>query len=134
MRGIVLNSFTKNCDQSESTVPSNARFLPQFELPHGWQHGGWSNRTGKLKLSYDGQEEVCTRNMYNGQEIFRSEEHTYYLVADKAMQLEAISFITEMKNHGQMMNNLLKERIRVNDVFGKGVVYKNFNEHEPIEI
>jgi hypothetical protein len=115
-------------------IPKNARFLSQYELPLGWQSGTWSARFGGLHLSYDNEIEVCNRNSQNGQEIFQSEQHAWYLVGDNTLKLEAISFFTEMKNREQMISNLSNHRIRVNEEFGKGIVYKNFDQHKPIEI
>jgi glycosyltransferase involved in cell wall biosynthesis len=134
LTGIIINKFTRNSNNPESVVPRNARFLSQFYLPDGWQIGNWLEAPGKLQLSFEDKEHEYSKKTSQGQEILSNHDHTYYRVSNTIMQLEAISFFTEMKNRDRMMNNLSAKRIKVNHEFGKGIVYKNFNEHEPIAI
>jgi hypothetical protein len=134
LKGIIINSFTKNSNQPEITVPRNARFLPQFDLPQGWQMGNWTASAGQLQLSFEGGLHEYAMKISQGQQILSNHDRTYYLVTNDMMQLEAISFFTEMKNRDRMINNLSEKRIKVNSEFGKGIVYKNFNQHEPIAI
>ena len=134
LRGIIINKFTCNSDNPESTVPRNARFLSQFYLPNGWERGEWQGSPDKLQLSFDSTVHEYSKKISQGQEILSNHQRTYYRISNTALQLEAISFFTEMKNRDRMMNNLSEKRIKVNHLFGKGIVYKNFNQHEPIQI
>ncbi len=131
---IVVNNFTRNCDDPEHSIPKRGSTPYQFNIIQGWQPGTWVIQSGKLYLSHNGLKEVCSSRILEGQELFQDEKHLYYPVAEASMKLEAISFYTETKNRQRMVDNLFDKKIQVNCTFGKGVVYKNFNEDEPIEI
>jgi len=134
LKGIIINSFTRNSNTPETAIPRNARFLSQFYLPQGWKMGRWYESADKLQLSFEDGKQEYSKKISQGQELISNQERTYYLVSNTTMQLEAISFFTEMKNRDRMINNLSEKRIRVNSEFGKGIVYKNFNRHEPIAV
>jgi hypothetical protein len=134
INAIVVNKFTKNCDDPYYTIQNTDEFSSQFDIVEGWQPGTWVMESGKLYLSINELKEVCFSRSLKGYELFENEKHVYHPVTDNSMKLEAISFYTETKNRWQMMNNLYDKKIRVNHIYGKGVVYKNFNEHEPIKV
>jgi hypothetical protein len=132
--GIVENNYTKHCDNKEYVIRKKVWSDFQFDIPGGWHEGIWSMEKEQLHLVREKAHDVCFGSFKEGQEICANDKNVFYKVQSNSMTLEAISFFTETRNRQIMMENISRNNIKVNKEYGKGVVYKNFIEHEPIEI
>jgi hypothetical protein len=130
----VQNNFLKNCDDPQFVLNKNNRPRFQFSILNDWHRGSWSIQQNILHLLSANSEEVFHFEKINDQQSWKNTSRNFYRVVDHSMKLEAISFYTEIRNRQRMLNNVANKNIRPNREFGKGIVYKNFNNHQPIEI
>ncbi len=56
---VVVNKFTKNCDDPYYNVQNIDGSSSQFDIVQGWQPGTWIIESGRLNLSRNGVKEVC---------------------------------------------------------------------------
>jgi GT2 family glycosyltransferase len=134
IHGTIVNNFTSHCDDPNHVVKPRTIESPKFSIINGWNRGSWEKLDSGVRLSVDGKEKTFQEEINNRQSLLKNANLEYYMVTDLAMKLEAISFLSEFKNRSHMLSNLANKRIRVNETFGRGIVYKNFNYQEPIEI
>ena len=132
--GVIQNNYIKNCDDPDIIFRKKNRTDFQFNILNNWQHGRWLIADNRLYLFRNEGQEILQKGMIGDDRVWKNTSRIFYSVQETAMQLEAMTFYTETKNRDRMLNNVTNKNIRPNHEFGKGIVYKNFNEHEPIEI
>jgi len=132
--GVIQNNYIKNCDDPEIIFRKKNRTDFQFNILNNWQQGRWSVKDDCLHLVGSDKEEVLQKERIGNEQLWKTNNRTFYPIQETSMQLEAMTFYTETKNRQRMLSNMTNKNIRPNSEFGKGKVYMNFNQHEPLEI
>ena len=132
--GVIQNNYIKNFDDPEIVFRKKKRTDFQFNILNNWQQGEWSVKDECLHLLRHDEQEVLQKERIGNQELWKTFKRTFYPIHETSMQLEAMTFYTETQNRERMLNNMRNKNIRPNREFGKGKVFMNFNEHEPIEL
>ena len=128
----VVNMFTINSDQPFKIVQDHSYPTIHFNIEGDWECGTWSLVDQELRLENGILSKTFHSRVSAGRRSFKGESHEYYQVTS-ALQLDAVIFYTQLHNRQIMMDNVARQRIRVNKVFGAGTVYKNF-QNESIEL
>lgn len=132
--GNIVNNFTRNCNSPHSPIVQKGSVVRQFEVKGGWQQGSWSLRPDTLHINYWGKEQRLTLTKEGHYENLENEELMFYPVENLSLLSEAAFFYSESYNRELMDRNFSERKIQPNKSFGKGIVFKNFNEQAPIEI
>jgi hypothetical protein len=130
----VVNNYTLHSNKPEYSFVEEVPAGSHFTASDGWQKGTWHLAENSLHLTGESMPEICNRSVFNREEVFESTKHRYYRVNENSLKFDAVSFCTQSENLAILDKNLATKKIRVNESFGNGVVYKNFQENIALKI
>lgn len=134
-RGIVMDAFAV-----ASVNPQRA--LESFTLPYkyalgpnNWLNGEWRQNGNSLVLKAIDSNEHFRYDAVSDCFISIDNDWQFHALKNTDIIEQIIFFYSEIINRMKMEENMRSKKVMVNQgVFGKGIVFKNFNYNKPIHI
>lgn len=129
--GTIIDNFSKAASSKYNEL-SESKIEYEFSLKEKqWQEGKWRNEDGKIEF----YSEFFYKSLTIEDSFYTDGNQIFYKI-DKNSNLaeEGIFFFSQIKNRSKMYENVKNCAVVTNAEFGRGVVYKNFDFKNPIEL